>query len=253
MQLIIIKCYIITLSTILSCYDLTIAYKRHPAVHHLNWEVQAGEAWAIYGPNGAGKSTLLKTVAGLMKPSSGHLHLNEKIIALLSQQRELDVRFPITVWQTILQGAWRRKKLWGKICDKEKAHGLAALSAVELSGFENRTLDTLSAGQLQRVLFARAIMQDAPVILLDEPFNAVDQRSTYHLLQVIGQWQREGRTVIAVLHDIEQIRCHFSHTLLLARESVAQGLTEAVLTPHHLQQARAMAEAWDDQAPACAA
>ena len=238
---------------ILSCHDLTIAYRRHPAVHHLNWDVQAGEAWAIYGPNGAGKSTLLKIIAGLMKPSSGHLHLAENNIALLSQQRELDPRFPITVWQTVLQGAWRRKKLWGTICHQEKARARAALTTVDLLGFEIRTLDTLSAGQLQRVLFARAIMQDAPLILLDEPFNAVDQRSTYQLLHVIAQWRQEGRTVVAVLHDIEQIRCHFSHTLLLAREAVAQGLTAAALTPHHLRQARAMAEAWDDQAPACVA
>lgn len=237
----------------ITCENLTIAYQRHPAVHHLNWQVGEGEAWAIYGPNGAGKSTLLKTVAGLLTPSSGHLHLAEKNIALLSQQRELDARFPITVWQMVLQGAWRRKKLWGAMDAAEKSRADAALAAVDLTGFENRTLDTLSAGQMQRVLFARAIMQDAPLILLDEPFNAVDQRSTYHLFQVISQWQQEGRTVIAVLHDIEQIRCHFSHTLLLARHGVAQGITENVLTPAHLQQARAMAEAWDDHAPACAA
>jgi len=110
---------------------------------------------------------------------------------------------------------------------------------------------SLSSGQFQRVLFARLLMQDAELILLDEPFNAMDSRTTAALLDLIHQWQAEGRTVVAVLHDDAQVRAHFNHTVLLARELVAWGPTAQVLTEPNLQRARALAEAWDDEAEIC--
>jgi zinc/manganese transport system ATP-binding protein len=109
----------------------------------------------------------------------------------------------------------------------------------------------LSAGQAQRVLFARVLMQDAGLILLDEPFNAIDARTTADLLALLHRWKQEARTVIAVLHDIEQVREHFEQVLLLARERVAWGPTAEVLKAEHLFKARQMAEAWDESAPAC--
>jgi len=109
----------------------------------------------------------------------------------------------------------------------------------------------LSAGQAQRVLFARVLLQDAELILLDEPFNAIDSRTTADLLALLHRWQREQRTVIAVLHDLEQVREHFEEALLLAREGVAWGPTADVLRAENLFKARQMAQAWDDQAPIC--
>jgi zinc/manganese transport system ATP-binding protein len=110
---------------------------------------------------------------------------------------------------------------------------------------------SLSSGQFQRVLFARLLMQDAELILLDEPFNAMDSRTTHALLVLIHQWQAQGRTVIAVLHDDSQVRSHFDQTVLLARELVAWGPTAQVLTEPHLQRAHTLAEAWDDDADIC--
>ena len=123
--------------------------------------------------------------------------------------------------------------------------------AVGLGGFEQRSIGSLSAGQFQRVLFARLLLQDASVILLDEPFNAIDARTTHDLLALIGAWHGQGRTVIAVLHDIEQVRQHFPSTLLLAREAVAWGDTAGTLQPDNLRRAKNMAEHWSAAAHPC--
>ncbi|HEX5697136.1 MAG TPA: ATP-binding cassette domain-containing protein, partial [Rhodoferax sp.] len=127
----------------------------------------------------------------------------------------------------------------------------AAIHNVGLEGFEERTVGSLSSGQFQRVLFARLLMQDADLILLDEPFNAMDSRTTAALLDLVRQWHAQGRTVVAVLHDDAQVRAYFDQTVLLARELVAWGDTDQVLTEANLQRARALAEAWDDSADIC--
>lgn len=126
-----------------------------------------------------------------------------------------------------------------------------ALSAVGLAGFERRLIGELSVGQFQRVLFARMLVQDAALILLDEPFNTVDVRTRADLMTVIERWHAEGRTVVAVLHDLELVRARFPRTLLLARGVVAWDDTAAVLRPEHLAHARVHSEAWDDEAAWC--
>lgn len=126
-----------------------------------------------------------------------------------------------------------------------------AVAAVGLQGFEQRTLDTLSGGQFQRALFARLMLQDAPVVLLDEPFTGVDARTLEDLVCVLRRWHEAGRTVVAVLHDLELVRAVFPTTTLLARELVAHGPTERVLTDAHLLRARRLQEAFDEQAELC--
>lgn len=128
---------------------------------------------------------------------------------------------------------------------------MRALTAVGLEGFEQRPVGSLSGGQLQRVLFARVLLQDARVILLDEPFTAIDSRTTADLLAVVQRWHGEQRTVIAVLHDLDLVREHFPETLLLAREPVVWSATLEVLRPEHLLRARRMCEAFDESAPVC--
>jgi zinc/manganese transport system ATP-binding protein len=127
----------------------------------------------------------------------------------------------------------------------------AALRAVGLEGFERRSLESLSGGQLQRTMFARVLMQDAQLLLLDEPFNAIDTKTCNDLLQLLRLWQRQQRTVIAVLHDQAQVRQYFPETLLLAREVVSWGATKAVLTEPNLHRAHTMTEAWDELADSC--
>ena len=127
-----------------------------------------------------------------------------------------------------------------------------AIVQVGLEGFESRLIGTLSGGQMQRVLFARLLVQDAELILLDEPFTGVDSRTTSDLLAMIHAWHRHGRTVMAVLHDFDQVRQHFPRCLLLSRQAIAIGDTELVMTPANLQRARQLNEAFDDEAGYCA-
>jgi len=147
---------------------------------------------------------------------------------------------------------WRATGFFGGIGKAQRAKIAQALAAVGLTGFENRGLGTLSGGQTQRMLFARVLLQDAPVIVLDEPFNAIDTRTADDLLALVKRWHGEGRTVIAALHDMDLVRAHFPDTLLLAREPVAWGATAQVLTSENLDEARRMCEAFDDTAAACA-
>jgi zinc/manganese transport system ATP-binding protein len=234
--------------------DLTLGYERHPAVHHLSLRITPGALVAVVGPNGAGKSTLVKALAGVLAPLSGHIEgLQREHIAWLPQHSELDTSFPIDVRGMVATGLWREVGALERFTVAHRQRCDVALAAVGLSGFETRGLDTLSGGQLQRALFARLILQDAPVVLLDEPFAAVDQRTTADLLTLLHGWQRQGRTVIAVLHDIAQVREHFPQTLLLAREPVAWGATAEVLTDANWARAQSLHEPFDEQASECEA
>ena len=172
-------------------------------------------------------------------------------IAYLPQVADIDRSFPIDVRDCALLGCWGTAGAWGAVTRGMLAHVDAALQAVGLEGFERRTIGSLSSGQLQRVMFARLLVQDAELILLDEPFNAVDARTAAALLGLVRQWHQQQRTVIAVLHDDHLVREHFPQTLLLARERVGWGSTADVLTEPNLRRARAMAEAWDENAELC--
>ena len=234
--------------------DLTVAYERHPAVHHVGGTFAPGSLTALVGPNGAGKSSLLRCVAGLIAPAEGSVRLTPPgAMAFLPQLAEIDRDFPISVADLVGMGHWRRVGAFGRIGADMRAATEDALAAVGLHGFGRRAIGTLSAGQFQRALFARLILQDAPLILLDEPFAGIDERTIADLLAIIARWHAEGRTLVAVLHDIEQVRRHFPRTLLLARRVVAWGETAEVLTPPLLREARAMAETWVEDAAICAA
>jgi zinc/manganese transport system ATP-binding protein len=245
----------LTMAPVISLDNLTVAYRRHPALHHINGYFATGSLTAVIGPNGAGKSTLLKAILGLVPLNSGQIGmaLKRSRIAYLPQQSEVERSFPISVLDCVLLGYWQQVGLFRSISREQTLRAEAALRAVGLEGFSKRPIGSLSVGQFQRVLFARLLLQDADVILLDEPFNAIDARTTAHLIGVVQSWHRERRTVIAVLHDYEQVRRHFPQSLLLARNLIAWGDTADVLTDFNLQQAKAMAEAWDDDAHSCLA
>jgi zinc/manganese transport system ATP-binding protein len=235
--------------------DLTLGYNRHPAVHHITGEVAKGELLAIIGPNGAGKSTLLKGIVGELKPLGGSLKLDafkKSDIAYLPQQIEIDRSFPISVFDCVAMGLWREIGVWRGVDGSRKTHVARALATVGLQDLGDRPVGALSGGQFQRVLFARLLLQDAGIILLDEPFRAVDTKTVADLIALILRWHGEGRTVLAALHDIAQVRVHFPTTLLLAREVVAWGETRKVLTPANLAKSRQLVEAFDNHADVCA-
>lgn len=243
----------ISMTTII-LHDLTLGYERHPAIHHLCGIFASGSLTAIVGPNGAGKSTLLKGIAGLMRPLAGKIEwqpTTPRLAAYLPQYTDLERNFPITVEDVTSLGLWWQLKLWRGLTPQLRQHIQETLTAVGLSGFAHRDVGSLSGGQFQRMLFARLLLQNAPLILLDEPFTAIDDRTTTDLLAIITRLHREGRTVITVLHDLDQVRRHFPHTCILAREVVAWGTTAEMLNPDNLARARSIQEAWDEKAPIC--
>ncbi len=234
--------------------NLTLGYDRHPAVHHLNGDVPLGSLLAIVGPNGAGKSTLLKGIAGMLRPLEGAVELDgiaRRDIAYLPQIADLDRSFPLTIIDLVSAGDWRNSGFLGRISKKRRELLYEAIAAVGLTGFENRVIGSLSGGQLQRALFARLIVQDARVILLDEPFTAIDAKTVSDLIGIVHRWHGETRTVVAVLHDLDFVREHFPQTLLLARQQVAWEGTKEALSAEKLLSARRMLEANDPFANIC--
>ena len=234
--------------------DVTLGYDRHPAVHHLDGEVGSGALLAVIGPNGAGKSTLFRGLVGILKPLAGSIltdGLDLRDIAYLPQTVDIDRSFPISVYDFVGTGLWRLTGFFGGMGNAARGKIAHALAAVGLNGFENRPIGTLSGGQMQRMLFARVLLQDARLIVLDEPFNAIDAKTSADLLALVRRWHAEKRTVLAALHDMDLVHANFPETLLLARGPVAWGKTADVLTAENLLEARRMCEAFDESAAPC--
>ena len=232
--------------------NLTVSYNFHPAVHHLNATINQGQWLAVVGPNGAGKSTLLNVLAGIISEYEGSIEgINPNNVAYLPQQTKLDKDFPITVLELISTGLWQEIGFSGGLSDTQIERCMNALETVGLDGFENRLINTLSGGQLQRSLFARVLMQDRQIILLDEPFNAIDTKTLTDLTLVIKEWQNKNRTIIMVTHDLEYVKDNCPTSMLLAKECIDFGLTKSVLTKENLENAKQVSEAFDENAAWC--
>ncbi|NYT84248.1 metal ABC transporter ATP-binding protein [Pollutimonas harenae] len=221
--------------------QVSLGWRDRIAVRDISGTFARGSMTAIVGPNGAGKSTLIKGIMGMLSPLRGHIRLandSSAHMACLPQQGELDRSFPITTYDLVAMGAWRRTGSWKRFKAAEHDRVQSALEAVGLADFGARIVGTLSGGQLQRALFARLLLHDADTLLLDEPFSAVDRHTTEDLMAVLQAWHSEGRTVIAVLHDMELVRACFPQALLMGGQAVAWGPTPQVLTPENLHLAR---------------
>ncbi len=237
--------------------DVTMAYRGHPAVHHISGVFAPGSLTALIGPNGAGKSTLLRAMARQVRPTQGHVLYRgiapnqSGAMAYLPQIAGLNPDFALRVIDVVAMGAWQTIGATGSITHAVLEKLQTALQQVGLANFESRMVDELSVGQLQRVLFARLIMQDAPVILLDEPFNALDTATVRDLLKIIHTWHAQGRLVVAVLHDLNTVKQHFPQTLLIARELIAWGETAQVVSSQSVDKAEHASLAWQETAPWC--
>ena len=207
-------------------------------LQELSGDFPTGSLTAVIGPNGAGKSTLLAALAGDLAPTSGRIARAPGLrMAYLPQVSTLDRHFPLQVHEVVALGLWPQLGPWRGVARAQRDQVHAALHEVGLGKLAHHPLQTLSTGQFQRMLFARLILQDAQLLLLDEPFAAMDEPSTRDLLDLLKRWQAQGRTVVTVLHDLAQVREHFSHALLLAGHAVAWGPVAEVLQPAPLQRA----------------
>jgi zinc/manganese transport system ATP-binding protein len=217
------------------------------AVEGLSGVFEWGSLTAIVGPNGGGKSSLVAALSGQLAPRSGAVHLAPELqgrMAVLPQVSQVDRSFPIRVLDVVMMGHWGRQGAWRAATKARRLQAEDALAAVGLPDASRRSLHELSHGQFQRVLFARLLLQDAPLMVLDEPFAAVDAATTADLLALLGRWHAQARTVICVLHDLDCVREHFPQTLLLARQPLGWGPTSQVLTPALLQRAQGLGAGW---------
>lgn len=230
-------------------HDLSVCYEKTCAIHKLSWEIQVGDIVAIVGPNGAGKSTLLKSIMGFVQWHQGKISLPQKPemrIAYMPQKSHLDQNFPLTVRDVVTMGLYPQFGMFRELPNAVAHRVDEGLAKVGLKGKGGAALDSLSGGQFQRMLFARLWLQDADLILLDEPFSGIDTHTTQDLMQIILEWKSKGKTVLAVLHDYDLVREFFPQSLLLARECIAYGDTESTLTPANLNKARDLAYKWEE-------
>lgn len=216
----------------IALYSLAFGYPGHSPLGILDGCFESGSLTAIIGANGSGKSTLLKTLAGLLPPMGGDFYMapqTRRQLGYLPQQTEFDRQFPLSVGDLVLMGCVPHCGLFGSISCLWRRKAAEALNTVGMAEFARSHIGKLSGGQLQRVLFARLLVMQSPVILLDEPFTGIDTLTTDTLLTVIQQLHQEGRTILAVLHDLEQVKAFFPRVLMLGAAGSKWGKTSDVL------------------------
>lgn len=222
---------------VLCAVDLAVAYDGFVAIEGVSFEIGRGEMVAVVGPNGSGKSTLFRALAGFVDHDGDVVlggkkchHLERRSVAYVPQTKSFDVRFPISVGEVVLSG---RRGFHGRRfrpTPEDLSASRESLAAVNLAGLENRSLWTLSGGQLQRVLLARALAQDADVVLLDESLAGLDQRQVDDALAVLAGLCEQGKTVLVSVHDLGLVKRRFARVVALNGRLVADGPASTVLS-----------------------
>ena len=218
--------------------QITLRHGRRDIVRDLSGVFSPGSLTALIGPNGSGKTTLLRALARLHAPARGRIDLgglSRSDIALLPQASTMDRSFPITCRDVVALGSAARLGPFRAIGPAQLDEADQALVAVGLHDDGKRQIGALSTGQFQRVLFARLIVQDAPVLLLDEPFSAVDPATLTDLLAILRAWHLQGRTIVTVLHDLDLVHDAFPRTLMLSDDRPVWGTTAATLAESNRQ------------------
>lgn len=225
-------------------HDLTVAYGDKPALWDIDLTVPAGVLMAVVGPNGAGKTTLIKSMLGLIRPVAGRVLVNgrsysprSQSVAYVPQRGSVDWDFPTTVRDVVTMGTYGRLGWFRRPGVKERSDAMEALNRVGLADFASRQISQLSGGQQQRTFLARALVQDAPVYLMDEPFQGVDAVTERAIVELLRDLRNRGRTVLVVHHDLQTVPEYFDWVTLLNVRKVASGPVSEVFTPANLRAA----------------
>ena len=222
--------------------DLTVSYGGSPVLWDIDLDVPPGVLGAIIGPNGAGKSTLLKSVLGLVKPAAGHIYVHGKPyraargdVGYVPQRNSVDWDFPTTVIDVVTMGLYGRLGWFRRPGKKEQVLAREALDKVAMADYADRQISQLSGGQQQRVFLARALVQDAQLYLMDEPFAGVDATTERAIVDLLKALRSEGKTVVVVHHDLQTVASYFDWVGLLNVRLVAQGAISDVFTVDNLR------------------
>ncbi|MEX0677339.1 MAG: ABC transporter ATP-binding protein [Pirellulales bacterium] len=222
--------------------DLTVAYQRKPVLWDVSFELPRGKLVGVIGPNGAGKSTLIKAVLDLVPSASGQVLVfgkpyrkNRHRVGYVPQRESVDWDFPVSAVDVVAMGLYGRIGWCRPVTRKYRQLALAALARVGIAELANRQISHLSGGQQQRTFLARALVQNADLYLMDEPFAAVDAATERAIVEILHELRRAGKTMVVVHHDLQTVPEYFDHVILLNMRVVAAGATRDVFTNENLQ------------------
>jgi manganese/zinc/iron transport system ATP- binding protein len=224
--------------------DLTLAYEEKPVLWDVDLHVPEGILMAIVGPNGAGKTTLIKSILGLLAPAAGKVRIygrpyreQRQLVAYVPQRGSVDWDFPTSVLDVVMMGRYGSLGWLRRPGLKERALALEALSKVGMPHLANRQISQLSGGQQQRTFLARALVQDAQVYFMDEPFQGVDATTERAIVDLLKELRAQGKTVVAVHHDLQTVSEYFDWVTLLNVRRIASGPVADVFTDENLRRA----------------
>ena len=217
--------------------NLTVAYGENIALENLNLDVEAGSLMALVGPNGAGKSTLIKTILRFLKQITGEIKINGKTLAYVPQRNSVDWDFPTTLFDVVEMGCYGRVGLFKRVNKEEKQKVLKAIEQVGMLDFKDRQISELSGGQQQRAFIARALVQEADIYLMDEPFQGVDSTTEKSIVDILKKLKSEGKTLIVVHHDLQTVPTYFETVTFINKSVIASGKIKEVFTQENIDMA----------------
>ena len=214
--------------------NLTVAYGENIALEDLNLDIEVGSLMALVGPNGAGKSTLIKTILKFLKQITGEIKINAKTLAYVPQRNSVDWDFPTTLFDVVEMGCYGRVGLFKRVSKEEKHKVLKAIEQVGMLEFKDRQISELSGGQQQRAFIARALVQEADIYLMDEPFQGVDSTTEKSIVEILKQLKAEGKTIIVVHHDLQTVPTYFESVALINKAVIVSGKVNEVFTQENI-------------------
>ena len=214
--------------------NLTVAYGENIALEDFNLDVEIGSLMALVGPNGAGKSTLIKTILKFLKQITGEIKINGKSLAYVPQRNSVDWDFPTTLFDVVEMGCYGRVGLFKRVNKEEKVKVLKAIEQVGMLDFKNRQISELSGGQQQRTFIARALVQEADIYLMDEPFQGVDSTTEKSIVNILKKLKSEGKTLIIVHHDLQTVPTYFESVTFINKTVIASGKVKEVFTQENI-------------------
>ena len=217
--------------------NLTVAYGENIALENFNLDVEVGSLVALVGPNGAGKSTLIKTILKFLKQITGEIKINGKTLAYVPQRNSVDWDFPTTLFDVVEMGCYGRVGLFKRVSKKEKQKVLKAIEQVDMLDFKDRQISELSGGQQQRAFIARALVQEADIYLMDEPFQGVDSTTEKSIVDILKKLKSEGKTLIVVHHDLQTVPTYFETVTFINKSVIASGKIKEVFTQENIDMA----------------